>query len=70
MGLLDDLKRMMHPINDEDDEDYMDFDDQESPFLESHSRSDRSSVDSRRGKVVNIHATTQLKVSYIEPIIV
>ena len=67
MGLLDDLKRMMHPINDEDDEDYMDFDDQESPFLESHSRSDRSSVDSRRGKVVNIHATTQLKVVLVKP---
>ena len=41
----------------------LDFEEQDSPFLDDRPRSyDRSAVDSRRGKVVNIHATTQLKV--------
>ena len=70
MSLFDDIKRMIHPASDEDDEDYIDFDNQESPFVEERPRPverERVSVDSRRGKVVNIHATTQLKVVLVKP---
>lgn len=67
MKLLDDFKRMLHPLNDEDDEYDVDFDQQESPFVEERPRAERPVIDSRRGKVVNIHATTQLKVVLVKP---
>ena len=69
MSLLDDFKRMIHPVSDEDDDYDVDFDDQDSPFLDERPRAerDRSPVDSRRGKVVNIHATTQMKVVLVKP---
>ncbi len=68
MNLLDDLKRMLHPANDEDEDYDEGFDDQPSPFADDRRGLDRSySVDSRRGKVVNIHATTQLKVVLVKP---
>ncbi|MDE7244027.1 MAG: cell division protein SepF [Oscillospiraceae bacterium] len=71
MSLFDNLKKMISPIGDEDGEYDEIFDDQEpSPFLDdrpSRGGYDRSAVDSRRGKVVNIHATTQLKVVLVKP---
>lgn len=69
MSLLDDFKRMIHPMSDEDDDYDTDFDEQESPFADERPRMERErpSVDSRRGKVVNIHATTQLKVVLVKP---
>ena len=69
MSLLDDFKRMIHPVSDEDNDYDVDFDEQDSPFLDERPRMerDRSPVDSRRGKVVNIHATTQLKVVLVKP---
>ena len=68
MSILDNIKRMMSPISDEDDDFDEMFDDQESPFLDERPRSSsRDAVDSRRGKVVNIHATTQLKVVLVKP---
>ena len=69
MSLIDDIKRMIRPINDED-EDYLDFEEPESPFVEERTvrpERERINVDSRRGKVVNIHATTQLKVVLVKP---
>ena len=68
MNLLDDIKRFLHPVNDEDD-DYLDFDEPDSPFVEERPRPERErpAIDSRRGKVVNIHATTQLKVVLVKP---
>jgi len=68
MNLLEDLKRVFHPVNDEDD-DYPDFGESESPFVEERTRPERErpTIDSRRGKVVNIHATTQLKVVLVKP---
>lgn len=71
MSLIDDLKRMLHPMNDEDDP-YAyddDFTGSPSPFGDDRRSSDRDRplVDSRRGKVVNIHATTQLKVVLVKP---
>ncbi len=68
MSLLDNLKRMINPISDEDEDYDETFDDErDSPFFDERPRYDRGSVDSRRGKVVNIHATTQLKVVLVKP---
>ena len=70
MSLFDNIKRMISPLSDEDDDYDEIFDDRDTPFIDDRPRSmDRgsSSVDSRRGKVVNIHATTQLKVVLVKP---
>ena len=73
MGLMDELKKIIHPY---DDEDYDYEDDFEEPVKESSRslfddrkddrREDRRSED-RHNKVVNIHATTQLKVVLVTP---
>ena len=73
MGLMDELKKIIHPY---DDEDYDYEDDVEEPVKESSRslfddrkddrREDRRSED-RHNKVVNIHATTQLKVVLVKP---
>ena len=73
MGLMDELKKIIHPY---DDEDYDYEDDFEEPVKESSRslfddrkddrREDRRSED-RHSKVVNIHATTQLKVVLVKP---
>ena len=68
MSLLDNIRKMITPISDEDDDYDEVFGEQESPFFEERPRYDRGAVDSRRnGKVVNIHATTQLKVVLVKP---
>ena len=73
MGLMDELKKIIHPYVDED---YDYEDDFEEPVKESSRslfddrkddrREDRRSED-RHNKVVNIHATTQLKVVLVKP---
>ena len=65
MSILDELKKLTHPYEDEDD-DPADFDDepQERDMFDDR-RSSR--MDERRSKVVNIHATTQLKVILVKP---
>ena len=70
MNLLDNIKRMISPISDEDDDYDEIFDDRDSPFIDERPRGgDRggSAIDRGRGKVVNIHATTQLKVVLVKP---
>lgn len=63
MGFMDELKKIIHPY---DDEDY----DYEDDFEES-ARESRSPFEDRKeerhNKVVNIHATTQLKVVLVKP---
>ena len=78
MGFMDELKKIIHPY---DDEDYDYEDDFEESARESRSQfedrkeerrgedrrtEDRRSED-RHNKVVNIHATTQLKVVLVKP---
>lgn len=73
MGFMDELKKIIHPY---DDEDYDYEDDFEEPVKESSRslfddrkddrREDRRSED-RHNKVVNIHATTQLQVVLVKP---
>ena len=67
MSLLDDFKKIIRPTNDEDDDMYNEFVEKESPFADDRMRNDRPMIDNRRGKVVNIHATTQLKVVLVKP---
>ena len=64
MGIFDEFKRLAHPYEDEDD-DPAEFEDelQERDVFEER----RSRYDDRRNKVVNIHATTQLKVVLVKP---
>ena len=56
MSLLDELKKWTHPYEDEDEE----YDDFEEPVRQN-------AFEDRRNKVVNIHATTQLKVVLVKP---
>ena len=64
MSILDEIKKLTHPYEDEDD-DTAEFEDepQERDMFEER----RSRYDDRRNKVVNIHATTQLKVVLVKP---
>ena len=65
MSFLDELKKLTHPYEDEDEE-FEDF--EETPRKDSfEDRRASMKVDDRRGKVVNIHATTQLKVVLVKP---
>ena len=63
MGFIDELKKLTHPYDDEDDE----FEEFEEPPRKDLFEERRSKVDDRRNKVVNIHATTQLKVVLVKP---
>ena len=57
MGILDELKKLTHPYDDEDEE-YEDFEEPRERSFDDR----RNKAEDRRNKVVNIHATTQLKV--------
>lgn len=65
MSLLDELKKWTHPYEDEDEE----YDDFEEPARKDSVFDDRKSsrAEDRHNKVVNIHATTQLKVVLVKP---
>ena len=74
MGILDDLKKWAHPYEDEDEEYEDEFPDlrdrgDTAAFADRDrgSASSRVREDERRNKVVNIHATTQLKVVLVKP---
>ena len=69
MSLLDEVKKIFNPYEDEDDYEDEEFEDQEpAPFFdERQSRKGSYAVDDRRNKVVNIAATTQLKVVLVKP---
>lgn len=65
MSILDELKKWTHPYEDEDEEFEDDFESssRKEPVFEER----RSKPEDRRNKVVNIHATTQLKVVLVKP---
>jgi len=68
MSILDELKKWTHPYEDEDEEDEDDILAEEpAPKKEGAFDSRRNKEDDRRNKVVNIHATTQLKVVLVKP---
>ena len=63
MSILDELKKLTHPYEDEDEE-FEEFDD--APRKDAF-EDRRAKMEDRRNKVVNIHATTQLKVVLVKP---
>ena len=67
MNILDELRKWTHPSEDEDEDYDDDFEDapQKEPVFEDRRIRDRA--EDRRNKVVNIHATTQLKVVLGKP---
>lgn len=69
MSFVDNIRRMISPLSDEDDDYEGIFDNDEDVFDEPVRPVSRSGGgDSRRNnKVVNIHATTQLKVVLVKP---
>ena len=69
MGLLDDLKKWAHPYEDEDaefEDDFPNIERSDSAAFADRGGS-RVREEDRRNKVVNIHATTQLKVVLVKP---
>ena len=68
MNLFDEMKKIFNPYEDEDDyyEDEEVEEKESSPFVEERPRAERRPED-WRNKVVNIHATTQLKVVLVKP---
>ena len=73
MSLMDEFKKIIHPYDDEDDDYEEDVGrDSEPTYFEPRepresSRRKEVSAEERRNKVVNIHATTQLKVVLVKP---
>ena len=63
MSILDELKKLAHPYEDEDD----DFEEFEEAPRKDVFEDRRSKPEDRRNKVVNIHATTQLKAVLVKP---
>ena len=63
MSILDELKKLAHPYEDEDEE-FEDFDDTSGKDVFEDRR---VKPEEWRNKVVNIHATTQLKVILVKP---
>ena len=82
MGIFDEFKRLAHPYEDEDEDDYDDFDVSPRP-VERRERVERDRAprdsgyssssssppddDRRSNKVVNIRAATQLQVVLVKP---
>ena len=73
MGLFDELKKLTHTYEDEDEEYEEDFPDVKKPdntaalFDDRRARAVSAAEERRSNKVVNIHATTQLKVVLVSP---
>ncbi len=65
MSIIDELKKLTHTYEDEDEE----FEELEEPARTGRDAFEDRRVKSeeRRNKVVNIHATTQLKVVLVKP---
>ena len=64
MSFIDELQKLTHPYEDEDEEEFDDF--EEVPRKDTF-EDRRNKTEDRRNKVVNIHATTQLKVVLVKP---
>ena len=75
MGIFDEFKRLAHPYEDEDEDDFEDDFDVSPRPVERRERTERiprndapSPEEERRSnKVVNINATTQLQVVLVKP---
>ena len=64
MGIFDEIKKLARPGYEDEDEDFDTF---EAPERREVFEDRRPKLEDRRNKVVNIHATTQLKVVLVKP---
>ena len=67
MGILDELKRLARPYEEEDDEYEEEFTPVSSARESARDRDRDRDADRRNNKVVNIHTTTQLQVVLVSP---
>ena len=69
MSLMDEFKKIIHPYDDEDDydEDLPEPKPRETTPAYFDDRREERKAEDRRNKVVNIHATAQLKVVLVKP---
>jgi len=70
MGFLDEIKRLARPVDDYDDEydnDFTSKSTQKASAAEQPETFAQQSVQDKKNKIVNIHATTQLQVVVVEP---
>ena len=67
MSLMDELKKIIHPYDDEDYDDNEEFPEPKEAPAYFDDRKDAHKEEERRNKVVNIHATAQLKVVLVKP---
>ena len=73
MGLIDEIKRIARPYEDEEEDDFDDFDTMGNGKLDRTAVKERPAIrtdgdsDRRNNKVVNIHTTTQLQVVLVKP---
>lgn len=77
MGLIDEIKRIARPYEDEDEDDFDDFDTMGTGKLSRADLKDKPAArtetlsfdtpERRNNKVVNIHTTTQLQVVLVNP---
>ena len=67
MSLMDELKKIIHPYDDEDYDDNEEFPEPKEAPVYFDDRKDARKEEERRNKVVNIHATAQLKVVLVKP---
>lgn len=68
MGIMDELKRLTHPYEDEEDDDFDDYEPVSRERMPASSSYNPSADELRRSnKVVNIHTTTQLQVVLVKP---
>ncbi len=65
MGLLDEIKKLARPYDDDDDAVYTPSPVERTTVAARSARSD--SDEEKKNKVVNIHATTQLQVVLVKP---
>ena len=69
MSLMDEFKKIIHPYDDEDEyeEEFPEPKSRESAPAYFDERREERKAEDRRNKVVNIHATAQLKVVLVKP---
>ena len=68
MSFMDELKKIIHPYDDEDEYEYEEeFPQPKAKEIAAFEDRKEERKEERRNKVVNIHATTQLKVVLVKP---
>ena len=67
MSFMDEFKKIIHPYDEEDDYEDEAFEQPKSDKPLFDDRKEDRKAEDRRNKVVNIHATAQLKVVLVKP---